>query len=33
VPIETILACSERRYLSTLLKDGYVVLRLGGTVE
>jgi hypothetical protein len=32
-PDDTILAYSEKRHPSSLLKDGYVVLRLSGTVE
>lgn len=32
-PDDTILAYSEKRHPSSLLKDGFVVLRLNGTVE
>jgi hypothetical protein len=32
-PSGTILACSRKRLPSSFLKDGYVVLRLDGTVE
>jgi hypothetical protein len=32
-PNDTILAYSEKRHPSSLLKDGFVVLRLDGTVE
>jgi hypothetical protein len=32
-PADTILAYSERRYPSSLVQDGYVVLRLDGKVE
>jgi hypothetical protein len=32
-PADTILAYSERRYPSSFVQDGYVVLRLNGTVE
>jgi len=32
-PDDTILAYSEKRHPSSLLKDGYVVLRLSGAVE
>ena len=32
-PDETILAYSEKRHSSSFLDDGFVVLRLNGTVE
>jgi len=32
-PADTILAYSQKRHPSSLLKDGYVVLRLDGTIE
>jgi hypothetical protein len=32
-PDDTILAYSEKRHSASFLKDGYVVLRLDGTVE
>ena len=32
-PADTILAYSQKRLSSSFLKDGYVVLRLDGTVE